>query len=140
MWGFRGTSTRTARQWQVAVSMAASVPKVARSHTALTLAVRERRPIWTRVAGPEGARREAGPARRLLLGVDRLLDMCRTTVNVTGDLATAVSRQAMASGTCPAQPAAPAVLPRPRREARRRPGALGDTPPSRDSVVTPVVT
>jgi DAACS family dicarboxylate/amino acid:cation (Na+ or H+) symporter len=26
----------------------------------------------------------------LILGVDRLLDMCRTTVNVTGDLAAAV--------------------------------------------------
>jgi Na+/H+-dicarboxylate symporter len=26
----------------------------------------------------------------LVLGVDRLLDMCRTTVNVTGDLAAAV--------------------------------------------------
>jgi DAACS family dicarboxylate/amino acid:cation (Na+ or H+) symporter len=26
----------------------------------------------------------------LVIGVDRLLDMCRTTVNVTGDLAAAV--------------------------------------------------
>jgi DAACS family dicarboxylate/amino acid:cation (Na+ or H+) symporter len=26
----------------------------------------------------------------LILGVDRLLDMCRTTLNVTGDLAAAV--------------------------------------------------
>jgi DAACS family dicarboxylate/amino acid:cation (Na+ or H+) symporter len=26
----------------------------------------------------------------LILGVDRVLDMCRTTVNVTGDLAAAV--------------------------------------------------
>jgi len=26
----------------------------------------------------------------LILGVDRFLDMCRTTVNVTGDLAAAV--------------------------------------------------
>jgi dicarboxylate/amino acid:cation (Na+ or H+) symporter, DAACS family len=26
----------------------------------------------------------------LIIGVDRLLDMCRTTVNVTGDLAAAV--------------------------------------------------
>ena len=26
----------------------------------------------------------------IILGVDRLLDMCRTTVNVTGDLAAAV--------------------------------------------------
>jgi Na+/H+-dicarboxylate symporter len=26
----------------------------------------------------------------IVLGVDRLLDMCRTTVNVTGDLAAAV--------------------------------------------------
>jgi DAACS family dicarboxylate/amino acid:cation (Na+ or H+) symporter len=26
----------------------------------------------------------------LILGVDRLLDMCRTALNVTGDLATAV--------------------------------------------------
>ncbi len=26
----------------------------------------------------------------LILGLDRLLDMCRTTVNVTGDLAVAV--------------------------------------------------
>jgi DAACS family dicarboxylate/amino acid:cation (Na+ or H+) symporter len=31
----------------------------------------------------------------LILGVDRLLDMCRTTLNVTGDLAVAV---AMAGG------------------------------------------
>ena len=27
----------------------------------------------------------------LILGVDRLLDMCRTTLNVTGDLAVAVA-------------------------------------------------
>jgi DAACS family dicarboxylate/amino acid:cation (Na+ or H+) symporter len=26
----------------------------------------------------------------MILGVDRLLDMCRTTLNVTGDLAAAV--------------------------------------------------
>ncbi len=32
---------------------------------------------------------DAGPAT-LALGVDRFLDMCRTTVDVTGDLAAAV--------------------------------------------------
>jgi DAACS family dicarboxylate/amino acid:cation (Na+ or H+) symporter len=36
----------------------------------------------------------------VVLGVDRLLDMCRTTVNVTGDLAVAVvvARGERASG------------------------------------------
>jgi DAACS family dicarboxylate/amino acid:cation (Na+ or H+) symporter len=31
-----------------------------------------------------------GEAIAIVLGVDRLLDMCRTTLNVTGDLAAAV--------------------------------------------------
>jgi Na+/H+-dicarboxylate symporter len=34
----------------------------------------------------------------IVLGVDRLLDMCRTTVNVTGDLAAAVVVSARAGG------------------------------------------
>jgi dicarboxylate/amino acid:cation (Na+ or H+) symporter, DAACS family len=46
----------------------------------------------------------------LILGVDRLLDMCRTTLNVTGDLAVAV---AIAGGerAPPAEAAAPEVVP-----------------------------
>jgi dicarboxylate/amino acid:cation (Na+ or H+) symporter, DAACS family len=42
----------------------------------------------------------------LVLGVDRFLDMCRTTVNVTGDLAAAVF---VARGETEASPAAPAA-------------------------------
>jgi DAACS family dicarboxylate/amino acid:cation (Na+ or H+) symporter len=38
----------------------------------------------------------------LILGVDRFLDMCRTTVNVTGDLAAAVY---VARGEQPSAPA-----------------------------------
>ncbi|MEO5657231.1 MAG: dicarboxylate/amino acid:cation symporter [Nitrospiria bacterium] len=37
----------------------------------------------------------------LILGVDRLLDMCRTTVNVTGDLAVAVIIARHEAGACP---------------------------------------
>ena len=39
----------------------------------------------------------------LILGVDRLLDMCRTTINVTGDLmiATVVSRGETEAGAAP---------------------------------------
>ncbi len=44
----------------------------------------------------------------LILGVDRLLDMCRTTLNVTGDLVLA-SCVARTSGSKPAEPAPPAV-------------------------------
>jgi dicarboxylate/amino acid:cation (Na+ or H+) symporter, DAACS family len=42
----------------------------------------------------------------LILGVDRFLDMCRTTVNVTGDLAAAVF---VARGETEVSPAAPAA-------------------------------
>jgi DAACS family dicarboxylate/amino acid:cation (Na+ or H+) symporter len=46
----------------------------------------------------------------LILGVDRFLDMCRTTLNVTGDLvvATVVSRGEKDPATAPAEPVAPA--------------------------------
>jgi DAACS family dicarboxylate/amino acid:cation (Na+ or H+) symporter len=46
----------------------------------------------------------------IILGIDRLLDMCRTVLNVTGDLAiaTCVSASAVDSST-----AAPAALPPP---------------------------
>jgi DAACS family dicarboxylate/amino acid:cation (Na+ or H+) symporter len=46
----------------------------------------------------------------VILGVDRLLDMCRTTVNVTGDLAAAVvvSRAEAAAAPAPPQPPASA--------------------------------
>lgn len=37
----------------------------------------------------------------LILGVDRFLDMCRTTVNVTGDLAVAVIIARHEAGACP---------------------------------------
>ena len=46
----------------------------------------------------------------LILGVDRFLDMCRTTLNVTGDLAAAVvvsrgeAKPAMAAGSASAAP------------------------------------
>ncbi|MBS7458385.1 dicarboxylate/amino acid:cation symporter [Coralloluteibacterium stylophorae] len=45
----------------------------------------------------------------LILGVDRLLDMCRTTVNVTGDMAGAVviGRSEIAGGHAEAPPATP---------------------------------
>jgi len=42
----------------------------------------------------------------LILGVDRFLDMARTTVNVTGDLAAAVY---VARGARASSPAAPGV-------------------------------
>ncbi len=43
----------------------------------------------------------------LILGVDRFLDMCRTTVNVTGDLAAAVyvARGEHAAVACRPRPA-----------------------------------
>jgi DAACS family dicarboxylate/amino acid:cation (Na+ or H+) symporter len=41
----------------------------------------------------------------LILGVDRFLDMCRTTVNVSGDLAAAV---VIARGEAPPRPASDA--------------------------------
>jgi Na+/H+-dicarboxylate symporter len=47
-----------------------------------------------------------------VLGVDRFLDMCRTTLNVTGDLviATTVSRGEADPATSPAEePVAPAA-------------------------------
>lgn len=42
----------------------------------------------------------------LVLGVDRFLDMCRTTLNVTGDLvvATVVSRGEVDTDVFPAEP------------------------------------
>ena len=40
----------------------------------------------------------------MILGVDRLLDMCRTTLNVTGDLAAAV---VVARGEAPQPPLHP---------------------------------
>jgi len=51
----------------------------------------------------------------LILGVDRLLDMCRTTLNVTGDLAAAVvvarwEGPALRAGVPPGAPAAPGTL------------------------------
>ena len=51
----------------------------------------------------------------LILGVDRLLDMCRTTLNVTGDLAIADDRLA-GRGACPL-----ARSPGRRRAATKRP-------------------
>jgi len=51
----------------------------------------------------------------LILGVDRLLDMCRTTLNVTGDLVAAVvvarwEGPALRAGVPPGAPAAPGTL------------------------------
>jgi DAACS family dicarboxylate/amino acid:cation (Na+ or H+) symporter len=40
----------------------------------------------------------------IVLGVDRLLDMCRTTVNVTGDLAAAVVVSAQAGASDEGEP------------------------------------
>jgi DAACS family dicarboxylate/amino acid:cation (Na+ or H+) symporter len=50
----------------------------------------------------------------LVLGVDRLLDMCRTTLNVTGDLAIAamVSRGEEATGVPPAPGSEPFIQPK----------------------------
>ncbi len=50
----------------------------------------------------------------LVLGVDRLLDMCRTTLNVTGDLAIAamVSRGEDATGTLPEPGTEPFITPK----------------------------
>ncbi|HEY3189257.1 MAG TPA: cation:dicarboxylase symporter family transporter, partial [Solirubrobacteraceae bacterium] len=44
-------------------------------------------PVVAMILGTVGVPREA---IGLILGVDRLLDMCRTTLNVTGDLEVAV--------------------------------------------------
>jgi len=41
----------------------------------------------------------------IILGVDRLLDMCRTTLNVTGDLAIAACVDRAEGGQTPAPPA-----------------------------------
>ena len=41
----------------------------------------------------------------MILGVDRFLDMCRTTLNVTGDLAAAVVVSSIVDGPAPAAPA-----------------------------------
>ncbi|HYI43605.1 MAG TPA: cation:dicarboxylase symporter family transporter, partial [Sphingomicrobium sp.] len=46
----------------------------------------------------------------LVLGVDRFLDMCRTTLNVVGDL---VAAQVISAG----EPAEPAPAAKPRRKA-----------------------
>jgi DAACS family dicarboxylate/amino acid:cation (Na+ or H+) symporter len=43
----------------------------------------------------------------LILGVDRILDMCRTTLNVTGDLAAAVVVARGEPDTAPTEAAAP---------------------------------
>ncbi|HEY2954811.1 MAG TPA: dicarboxylate/amino acid:cation symporter [Candidatus Eisenbacteria bacterium] len=45
----------------------------------------------------------------MILGVDRFLDMCRTTLNVTGDLAAAVVVSRAEGGTSAAAPAEPAA-------------------------------
>jgi DAACS family dicarboxylate/amino acid:cation (Na+ or H+) symporter len=49
----------------------------------------------------------------LILGVDRFLDMCRTTLNVTGDLVIAqvVSRGETDTATTTDEPFEPAVAP-----------------------------
>jgi DAACS family dicarboxylate/amino acid:cation (Na+ or H+) symporter len=48
----------------------------------------------------------------LIIGVDRFLDMCRTTLNVTGDLVIAqvVSRGEVDPVDAPPEPIAPAVV------------------------------
>ncbi len=50
-----------------------------------------------------------GEGIAIVLGVDRVLDMCRTTLNVTGDVVTAVVVQRLEgrSGVSPASPAVP---------------------------------
>jgi DAACS family dicarboxylate/amino acid:cation (Na+ or H+) symporter len=57
----------------------------------------------------------------LILGVDRFLDMCRTTLNVTGDLAAAGSEGSSAATLTPITSASPTVLTRPPEANTKKP-------------------
>jgi Na+/H+-dicarboxylate symporter len=66
----------------------------------------------------------------LILGVDRFLDMCRTTLNVTGDLAAAVVVSRGERGVCAAGWRADALDRLAPAQVSRRPASLRCSPPS----------